>query len=230
MIVAEIGQCIDGVPENVRYPDQSNGEAPKNFLAGAVFQEDRVAHRDPLVPLGQRSGPLEGDCVVVDAVLADLGAEAAGHQVQLGPVVSCRGVNLVDDAAGSQLNAVDIAVHLLFGNGLELVQATVLTDDDLLQGLGNGDCLLQLILHLVGVGDGIQLGQSQYPFLVCMLCVFYGCCQKQQPQKEYANGDPESFLPVLPQMVRGTAPPLLLMKRAWVYCSTDLQSVKRKLS
>ena len=88
MIVAEIGQGIDGVPENVRHPDQGNGEAPKNLLTGAVFQEDWVAHRDPLAPLGQGKGSLEGDRVVVDAVLADLGAEAAGHQVQLGPVIS----------------------------------------------------------------------------------------------------------------------------------------------
>ena len=137
---------------------------------------------------------------------------------------------LEGDAAGSQLNAVDIAVHLIFGNGLESVQAAVLTDDDMLQGLGNGDCLLQLILHLVGIGEGVQLGQSQYPFLICAVCVFHGCRQKQQPQKEYPHGDPESFLPVLPQMVRGTAPPLLHMNQVWIYCSTDLQPVKRKLS
>ena len=163
IVEAKLGQGIDGVPEDIRYPDYGNGKAPKALPAVRILQKDRISHDDALATLAQGKGALEGNHIVFNAVFADLRPGAVAHQVHLGREIPLFRLDLVR----GQLNALDVVGHLLFGNGFKMLQISILADENLFQSLGDGDTLLQLILHLIGVGDGVELGLGHNAFPAC---------------------------------------------------------------
>lgn len=156
-MISEPLQSVYRLFEDLRHPDDHDGEAPEGLGAVLLFQIDWVSDSNPGAALLQVEGALHGEDVVVSGIAGDLTAVRVVDEVYFAGLISLFRVDLPDVALWGQLDTLDDIRQEIFGYSGKAVDEAFVADEDLLDSSSGTNAVDDIRPDVLGVGHGIEL-------------------------------------------------------------------------